>query len=81
MRYHAFDIVYVDYWLGDGVSIPFVQTLASRTTIPCVMLTALDEPDIREIAFRAGAAAFLSKDGLSTHSIDALSLAVLHRRS
>jgi len=76
-----FDIVYVDYWLGLETSIPFIHGFAHKNQTPCVLLTTLDEPDIRRIAFRAGVEGFLSKEEISTQAIESVTLAVLSRRA
>lgn len=76
-----FDIVFVDYWLGSGTSIGFICDLSRTSDLPCVLMTTLDEPDIRRIAFRAGADAFLSKDAISAQAIESVTLAVLRRRA
>ena len=65
MAEQTFDVVFVDYWLG------------SHTSTPCVLLTGLDEPDIRRIGFRAGVKAFLSKEEISSQAIESVTLAVL----
>ena len=75
-----FDVVYVDYWLGMETSIPFIYQFARENSTPCVLLTSLDEPDIRRIAFRAGVEGFLSKDQISTQAIESVTLAVLRGR-
>jgi DNA-binding NarL/FixJ family response regulator len=72
-----FDVVYLDYWLGSETSVPFIHALDSQRGPPCVVLTDLDEPDIRRIAFRAGAQAFLSKQSLNTQGLEGVTLAVL----
>jgi DNA-binding NarL/FixJ family response regulator len=72
-----FDVVYLDYWLGSETSVPFIHALDSQHGPPCVVLTDLDEPDIRRIAFRAGAQAFLSKESLNTQALEGVTLAVL----
>ena len=76
----AFDVIYVDYWLGLNTSIGFIADFTRRSPSPCVLLTGLDEPDIRRIAFRAGVRAFLSKEEISTQAIEAVTLAVLGDR-
>jgi CheY-like chemotaxis protein len=73
-----FDVLYVDYWMGSQTSIHFIHALNQTQKTPCVLLTGLDEPDIRRIAFRAGVKAFLSKDELSTQAIEGVTLAVLN---
>jgi len=75
-----FDIIYVDYWLGLQTSIGFIREFTQRHDTPCVLMTGLDEPDIRRIGFRAGVQAFLSKEDLSSQGIEAVTLAVLHGR-
>jgi len=72
-----FDVLYVDYWMGCQTSIHFIHNLSQTQNTPCVLVTGLDEPDIRRIAFRAGVKAFLSKDELSTQAIEGVTLAVL----
>jgi len=75
-----FDVVYLEYWLGSETSIAFIHALASLRGAPCVVLTHLDEPDIRRVAFRAGAEGFLSKDSLNTQALESVTLAVLRLR-
>lgn len=75
-----FDVVYLDYWLGSGTSVSFIHALDAQQGPPCVVLTDLDEPDIRRIAFRAGAQAFLSKESLNPQALEGVTLAVLRRR-
>jgi len=72
-----FDVLYVDYWMGWQTSIHFIHFLSKAQNAPSVLLTGLDEPDIRRIAFRAGVKAFLSKDELSTQAIEGVTLAIL----
>ena len=72
-----FDVLYVDYWMGSQTSISFIHSLSQERKTPCVLITGLDEPDIRRIAFRAGVKAYLSKDELSTQAIEGVTLAVL----
>lgn len=76
-----FDVVYVDYWLGMDTSIAFIHDFARAHDVPCILLTGLDTPDIRRIAFRAGVEAFLSKDDLSTQGIEGVTLAVLRHHA
>ena len=73
----AFDVVYVDYWLGSQTSIAFISEFSKTHKTPCVLLTGLDEPDIRRVAFRAGVNAFLAKDEISTQAIEGVTMAVL----
>jgi DNA-binding NarL/FixJ family response regulator len=75
-----FDVLYVDYWMETETSIVFINQFARSGAAPCVLLTGLDDPDIRRLAFRAGAKAFLSKDELSVQAIEGVTLAVLNQQ-
>jgi DNA-binding NarL/FixJ family response regulator len=77
MAGRPFDVVFVDYWLGSQTSIAFISEFCRTHTTPCVLLTGLDEPDIRRIGFRAGVKAFLSKEEISAQAIESVTLAVL----
>jgi DNA-binding NarL/FixJ family response regulator len=76
-----FDIVYVDYWLGVETSISFIHDYVRAHDVPCVLLTSLDEPDIRRVAFRAGVEGYLSKDDLSRQALEGVTLAVLRHHA
>jgi DNA-binding NarL/FixJ family response regulator len=73
----SFDIIFVEYWLGMDTSIPFIHEIAGRCLALCVVVTNLNEPDIRRLAFRAGAQGFLAKDALSPQAIESVTLTVL----
>ncbi|HXT05733.1 MAG TPA: response regulator [Roseiarcus sp.] len=75
-----FDVVYLEYWLGSQTTIAFIHDMAAHDGAPCIVLTDLDEPDIRRLAFRAGAHAFLSKDSLCPQALESVTLAVLRWR-
>ena len=74
-----FDVLYVDYWLGDETSISFIHDVSHVHKIPCILLTGLDTPDIRRCAFRAGVVGFLSKYDLSIQAIESVTLTVLRQ--
>ncbi len=76
----CFDVIYLEYWLGDETSIAFIHDIAAAEGPPCVVLTDLDEPDIRRLAFRAGAHAFLSKSALCPQALESVTLTVLRLR-
>ena len=76
-----FDVVFVDYWLGMETSIAFVHEFARAHDVPAILLTGLDEPEIRRVAFRAGVEAFLAKDELSTQALESVTLAVLRHHA
>lgn len=75
-----FDVIYLEYWLGSQTTIAFIHAMAANERAPCIVLTDLDEPDIRRLAFRAGAHAFLSKDSLCPQALESVTLAVLRPR-
>jgi len=76
-----YDVAYVDYWLGFETSIAFIHDFARHYDAPSVLVTALDLPDVRRVAFRAGAEAFLAKDDLSTQALEGVTLAVLRHHA
>jgi DNA-binding NarL/FixJ family response regulator len=80
MAEQPFDVIFVDYWLGSQTSIAFISDFSKTHAAPCVLLTGLDEPDIRRIGFRAGVKAFLSKEEISAQAIESVTLAVLEGR-
>jgi DNA-binding NarL/FixJ family response regulator len=79
LRKAVFDVIYVDYWLGFETSIPFIADVARKNHAPIVLMSALDSPDIRRCAYRAGASGFLAKDELSIQAVESVTLAVLRR--
>jgi CheY-like chemotaxis protein len=76
----AFDIVYVDYWLGFETSIPFIAEIAQQNHAPIVTLTGVDSPDVRRCAYRAGATGFLAKEDLSIQTVESVTLAILRHK-
>jgi DNA-binding response OmpR family regulator len=77
----GFDIIFLEYWLGSQTAIAFLLAVASRCGPPCVVVTDLDEPDIRRVVFRAGAEAFLSKKSLGPQALESVTMAVLRARA
>ena len=71
-----YDVIYLEYWLDGETTVAFIHETTLAGT-PCIVLTDLNEPDIRRIAFRAGAHAFLAKDSLGPQALDGVTLAVL----
>jgi CheY-like chemotaxis protein len=76
LAHQHYDVIYLEYWLGDETTIAFIHEMTGAGT-PCIVLTDLNEPDIRRIAFRAGAQAFLAKDSLGPQALESVTLAVL----
>jgi DNA-binding NarL/FixJ family response regulator len=77
LSHRHFDVIFLEYWLGDETAVPFIHEIAAMQGPPCVVLTKFDEPDIRRIAFRAGAQAFLSKTSLGPQALESVTLTVL----
>jgi ActR/RegA family two-component response regulator len=76
----AFDVVYVDYWLGFETCIPFIAEVARLNLAPVVTLTGVDSPDVRRCAYRAGSAGFLAKENLSIQTVESVTLAILRHK-
>lgn len=74
-----YDVIYIEYWLDGATTIAFIHEM-TRAGTPCIVLTDLNEPDIRRIAFRAGAQAFLAKDALCPQALESVTLTVLRSR-
>jgi DNA-binding NtrC family response regulator len=75
----GFDVIILDFWLGQETTVAFIHDM-DAAGIPCIVLTDLNEPDIRRIAFRAGAQAFLSKQALCPQALESVTLAVLRQQ-
>jgi CheY-like chemotaxis protein len=73
-----FDLAIVDYWLGEGTSIPLILEAHDKYHLPVVLLTGLDTPEVRRCGFRAGIAGYLSKDALVVQAIESAALGVLY---
>jgi DNA-binding NarL/FixJ family response regulator len=81
LAHQPFDVVFVDYWLGSDTSIGFIHDFARAHDVPCVLVTGLDVPDVRRVAFRAGVEAYLSKEGMSTQALESVILSVMNRHA
>ena len=44
-----YDVIYLEYWLAGETTIAFIHEM-TRAGTPCIVLTDLNEPDIRRIA-------------------------------
>ena len=73
-----FDLAIVDYWLGEGTSIPLILEAHDKYHLPVVLLTGLDTPEVRRCGFRAGITGYLSKDALVVQAIESAALGVLY---
>ncbi len=77
----AFDMVFADYWLGDGTSVPLIAELARRPGCPVIMTSSADTLDIRTIGTRAGAQGFLAKPDLTRSGVHAAIHAAVRGRA
>jgi CheY-like chemotaxis protein len=74
----SIDILLVDFFLGIGMSIDSRRPNHSVLSLPFILLSGLDAPDLEEVAREAGAVGFLDKGGLTVDRIDGLALQVLN---
>ncbi|MCW2282520.1 CheY-like chemotaxis protein [Rhodoblastus acidophilus] len=74
----AIDVVLVDFFLGVGVSVDSRRPNHAVLSLPFLLLSGLDAPDLEEVARQAGASGFLDKGGLAVETIDAFALQVLN---
>ncbi|MFV0295291.1 MAG: histidine kinase dimerization/phospho-acceptor domain-containing protein, partial [Hyphomicrobiaceae bacterium] len=66
-----FDVVLVDYRIGDRTGLDFIAEVGPRYPhTPMILLTGLSDPDIDLAAEKAGAADYLVKDGLTEELLD-----------
>jgi DNA-binding response OmpR family regulator len=60
------DLIILDHWLDDGTGLGLLEWLADRRelrSIPVVVFTACEDPEVRDQALALGAADFLLKPG------------------
>lgn len=74
-----FDLAICDFWLKDHTSIAALKFLANRMNhIPIILVSSLDAPSIKEIAFSAGASVFLAKSAISPMTLESALSTALH---
>ena len=61
LRGKSFDLVLADLWLPDSAGLDTLQRVTAATTCPIIVLTASDDPGMREAALAAGAYEFVQK--------------------
>jgi CheY-like chemotaxis protein len=76
----SIDVLCVDFFLGIGISIDSRRPNHALLSLPFILLSGLDVPDLEEVARGAGAVGFLCKGGLTVETVDALALQVLNAR-
>ena len=60
------DLIILDHWLDDGTGLGLLEWLADRRelrSIPVVVFTACEDPEVRDQALALGAVDFLLKPG------------------
>ncbi|MCW2274613.1 response regulator [Rhodoblastus acidophilus] len=72
------DVLLVDFFLGIDLSIDSDRPNHAVLSLPFILLSGLDAPDLEEVARGAGAVGFLCKGGLTVETVDALTLQVLN---
>ncbi len=66
LRDQDFDLCFVDYLIGKRDGIEFIETACrAGASVPLILLTGIDDPDVDLKACSAGAADFLPKGDLS----------------
>jgi CheY-like chemotaxis protein len=74
----SIDVLFVDFFLGIGISIDCGRPNHALLSLPFILLSGLDVPDLEEVAHGAGAVGFFYKGGLTVETIDGLALQVLN---
>jgi len=72
LRAAAFDLVLTDLGLPDSMGLETLERIAAVTACPIIVLTAADEPGIREDALAAGAYEFMQKWDLDSEMLSRL---------
>ncbi|MGI9415667.1 MAG: ATP-binding protein [Hyphomicrobiales bacterium] len=75
----SFDLMLLDFWLGAEPGLSLVEELGGRRgKIPVVLLTGHSDNDIQSLGHQAGALGFISKDDLTSNTLDAVIRSTLH---
>jgi diguanylate cyclase (GGDEF)-like protein/PAS domain S-box-containing protein len=61
LRARAFDLVLADLWLPDSSGLDTLERITGASTCPIIVLTASDDPGMRDAALAAGAYEFVQK--------------------
>lgn len=71
LKMREFDVVLVDYQIGDRTGLDFIRDKASTmATCPMILITGLRDNGIDRAAQHAGAADYLTKDSLTPELLD-----------
>lgn len=74
-----FDLLLLDYWLGSETGLPLLEDLGGRNSrIPVVLLTGYSSQDVQHLGHLAGALSFLSKDDVSSNTLDSVIRSALY---
>jgi signal transduction histidine kinase len=75
----SFDLMLLDFWLGPDNGLLLLEELGGRLgRLPVVLLTGYTDQDVQRLGHIAGALSFLSKDDVSSNSLDATIRSTLH---
>jgi diguanylate cyclase (GGDEF)-like protein/PAS domain S-box-containing protein len=72
LRITNFDLVFADLGLADSWGLETLERIAAVASCPIIVLTAADDPGIREAALAAGAYEFLQKWDLDSAMLERL---------
>jgi two-component system, sensor histidine kinase and response regulator len=71
LKVRAFDVVLVDYQIGDRTGLEFIRDKSSTmASCPMILITGLRDADLDRAAQQAGAADYLPKDSLTPELLD-----------
>ncbi len=67
----SFDLIFCDFWLGQGSALGLVQSMQDRgQTTPVTLLSSMDSADLELIARRIGASGYMTKADLSVWTLE-----------
>lgn len=67
-----FDVIFADFWLSGHSSLDFISNTGGRAAgTPVVIVSGYDRSEVRLSGFKAGASAYLSKEGITPQAIEA----------
>ncbi|OUR79693.1 hypothetical protein A9Q83_04700 [Alphaproteobacteria bacterium 46_93_T64] len=76
----TYDVALIDYVLGAETGVQLIRELTNQNILmPCIMLTSMNSSECDNLALEAGASDFLSKDDLSSRSLERVIRYTLHR--
>lgn len=71
IRTVKFDLMFVDYWLGKETGVEFLRDLGGRQSeCPLVLLSGMSNPDMQQVAMKAGAIGCMDKGDLNPRIVE-----------